>query len=110
MKGRDFSHIRTHRFRDRQYNLIWRLPKKTATCAGCGQRTHGNKDDGECDPPKNVSKAIRIGPRLPEPVLMETAVHESLHACLWDIDEEAVSETARDITKLLRRMGFKLDQ
>jgi hypothetical protein len=105
---RDFSQIRTHRFRERRYEIVWRLPKKMALCSGCGKRTEDKKSDGECDPPDSSRKAIRIGPRLSEPDLMETAIHEGLHACLWDLEECAVNDTARDIAKLLRRMGFRL--
>ena len=67
------------------------------------------KADGECDPPTNPRKAILIAPKLPEADLLETAIHESIHGCLWDLDEQAVSDTARDIAALLRRMGFRLD-
>jgi len=34
--------------------------------------------------------------------LLDLVIHESLHACLWDLDEEAVTETAWDIARLLQ--------
>lgn len=108
--SRDFSAIRSHRFRDRRYRIQWKLPRCMTNCESCGQRTEPRKSDGQCDAPQSAGKVILIAPKLPEADLLETAIHESLHACLWDLEESAVSETARDTARLLRRMGFRLDQ
>jgi len=40
---------------------------------------------------------------------LDTIVHESLHACLWDLDEEAVAESAADVARLLWRVGWRKD-
>ncbi len=109
MKRRDFSHIRSHRFRDRRYGISWKRPKDQTKCAHCGQKTERNPTHGECDPPRNPAKLIQINPNLPELDLLETVIHEGIHGCLWDVEEEAVGESARDIALIVWRMGFRLD-
>jgi hypothetical protein len=42
-----------------------------------------------------LSKAQANGQRL------ETIIHELLHACLWDLDEAAVAETAKSIARAI---------
>lgn len=110
MKGRDFSHIRSHKFRGKRYEIVWRRPKKTGICVTCCQRVLDCDDDGECDPPSNPQKAIRIDPKLPEKELLITALHEGTHAGAWDLDEAAIREIAKDNGELLWRMGWRLVQ
>lgn len=62
---------------------------------------------GLCDAPDGKGKTIRIKKDLDEINELETIVHESLHACFWDIDEEAIHESARDIAYLLSRLGYR---
>lgn len=38
---------------------------------------------------------------------MEVFIHEALHACIWDLDEETVYSTAEDISKFLWRLGYR---
>lgn len=64
-------------------------------------------NDGECDKPTKPGKAIRIVSSLKGERGMEVVIHEALHACAWDWDEEAVTETAHDITRLLWRLGYR---
>ena len=108
MKRRELSHIRSHSFRGRRYEVIWRKPRPNGICENCGQPTC-HDSDGECDPPDNKFKRLKIGPRLPEPELLETAIHEVLHACVWDLSEQSIDETSRDLAKFLRRIGFRLE-
>ena len=65
--------------------------------------------DGMCE---------RAGPGKPNLVVamepddsfryMETVIHEILHGCCYAKSEELVTITARDMTRLLRRLGFGL--
>lgn len=41
---------------------------------------------------------------------LETAIHESLHACSWRAKEESVSITAKDIARFLWRLGYRLEK
>ena len=38
---------------------------------------------------------------------LEILIHEMLHACFWDLDEEVVSEVGRDLSKALWKMGYR---
>jgi hypothetical protein len=63
---------------------------------------------GECENPDAKDKVLVL-PKLHHgsKVLMEVAIHEGLHACLWDLNEEPVHDTARDISSFLWRLGFR---
>jgi len=64
--------------------------------------------DGMCQAPLSKNPEIWIAPDLPTIRMMWALLHESGHACMWDIDEEAVDETAESQTALLIRAGFTL--
>ena len=40
---------------------------------------------------------------------LDTLIHEALHACMSDAGEDAVTETASDITRFLWRLGWRKD-
>ena len=67
--------------------------------------------DGSCgsiDPAGVPQKRIVIA-RSQDPLdLLDTVIHECLHGCCPDLDEECVTETATDIAKVLHRMGCRL--
>jgi hypothetical protein len=46
-------------------------------------------------------KTIYVANDLSEKHRLETLIHESLHATNYDLSEECVEETARDIAKFL---------
>ena len=48
-------------------------------------------------------RAIYIAKGLGKKDLLETIVHESLHACYPDMCEEAVDEGAKSISKMIRK-------
>jgi hypothetical protein len=67
--------------------------------------------DGSCgsvDPSGKPQKRILIARNQTPIDILDTVIHECLHACIPDLDEEAVTETATDITKVLHRMGCRL--
>jgi histone H3/H4 len=41
---------------------------------------------------------------------METVIHEALHGCSYAKSEELVTVSARDIARLMRRLGFKWEK
>lgn len=61
---------------------------------------------GKCDPPDSRRKRIRIDKSLEGQQRLEILIHEMLHACHWDMDESAVTETAHDIAKILWDIGY----
>lgn len=50
--------------------------------------------------------AIRVLDELDDGERLEVLLHELLHAAYWDLDEEAVQETAADIARILQRAGW----
>jgi len=62
---------------------------------------------GDCDSPNTRHKKIRIAANLPPKEELETVLHEALHAADWYKDEEWVEIVARDLTRLLWRLGWR---
>ena len=70
-------------------------------------RVRGKYEKGACDAPSVPGKEIDVpigGARLQD---LDTCIHEALHACFWDLDEEAVDATAADIAAFLWRLGWR---
>lgn len=63
--------------------------------------------DGECDAPDVKNKSIKILSSLKGEHRLDTILHELLHACMWSFDEEFIDEIARDISRVLWRLGYR---
>ena len=61
--------------------------------------------DGYCD--TDLKFAIVIERDLKKRIGMETAIHEGLHACNWNAQEEKVTKTANDIARFLWNLGYR---
>jgi len=86
--------IKSHVFRNKRYKIFFRNPKN---------RNHlGTCDDWE--------KEIEIKPTLKGEMELDCIIHESLHACFPDINDDAVDETATSVAKLLIRMGYSREK
>jgi len=59
------------------------------------------------DPGKASGRLIRIGTWQGEADRLDTVLHEALHAIRPELDETAVDATARDISRLLWRLGYR---
>ena len=57
--------------------------------------------DGSCDPPERKDRKILISEGLTKERELDVFIHEMLHAAFWDLDENAVAETATDIARAL---------
>ena len=78
--------------RNREFDLF--LNKKT-----------DSRLDGECS---DTLRMIFINPRIQNKKnKLETLIHEMLHCCQNDLDEDMVYVTARDITHVLWRLGYR---
>ena len=44
---------------------------------------------------------------LSERMILNTTIHEALHACDWDKTEKKVNNTATDIANFLWRLGYR---
>ena len=60
--------------------------------------------DGDCSIRSNT---IRIKRNLKGRSMLESLIHETLHAAHWQIAEECVAETADDLARLLWRLGYR---
>lgn len=63
--------------------------------------------DGDTDDPSIKGPHLRVRWGLNSKRSLEVTIHEALHACYWDLSEEAVTEGARDIAKFLTRLGYE---
>ena len=89
--------VKTHTFRGKQYRILLDVPRETL----------GDDRVGDTDAPRFAKRELRILKGAKDLMLLDTLIHESLHACAWDLDEEAVGETATDIARLLWRLGYR---
>jgi len=70
----------------------------------------GRNVRGEIDPPSYVHKSIRISPRMrKQSEILEVFLHECLHGCFWDLDEEVIDTAAYDISKALYKLGARIE-
>ena len=70
--------------------------------------------DGDCVVPirpghklSRKERVIRISKTLNDDDLLETLIHEPLHAMFPEKNEEWISDTARDLKNILIKFGFK---
>jgi len=83
--------IKLHSFRGKRYRIV--------ACP--------SDSGGVCDTPKGNDKEMVVpvdGETLHD---LQSTIHEGIHACLWDLDEEAVQEMGDDIGRLLWRLGWR---
>lgn len=62
---------------------------------------------GDCDPPSQPGKAIRISSTLRGEERLEVLLHELVHAAGWHIDEGFVAQFASDAARALWRLGYR---
>lgn len=66
------------------------------------------RDRGQCDPPDQRGKEIRIATWLPPQEHLEVAIHEFKHADDWrKYDEGYVARFAEDLARFLWRLGYR---
>ncbi len=81
--------VKTHTFMGKKYD-VYVGPLRGLT------------DFGESDP----SIWIRTS-QISERMILNTVIHECLHACKYDKDEKFVNKAATDISRLLWRLGYR---
>ena len=62
---------------------------------------------GDCDPPQQSGKEIRVSSALRDEERLEILIHEFVHAAGWHIDETFVERFARDAARALWRLGYR---
>ena len=66
--------------------------------------------DGITDVPRSTILSLVICTDLETKRGLETAIHESMHACNYMKREESVKQAAKDIARFLWRLGFRYDR
>jgi hypothetical protein len=54
-----------------------------------------------------MQRKILIDERLKGRARLETTIHECLHACYPQVSEETITESARDIARVLWLLGYR---
>ena len=80
--------------RNRRWNLVFQ---------NLGRAEHW----GLCDPPDKPGKKITIDSGIRGQKRLEILLHEGVHACSWDLDEDAVAEISDDLSRMLWRLGYR---
>lgn len=62
---------------------------------------------GYCTNPSTHNRHITIDPDIEGREELDVLIHEMVHACLWDLKEDAVDETADSISRVLWRLGYR---
>lgn len=78
---------KTHTFDGRKYHLIF------------------DDLDGNCD--TDTKLWLIVERDLSKRIGLETTIHEALHASVWSKSERVVTQTARDIARLLWNLGYR---
>ena len=65
---------------------------------------------GECDPPSLAGKEIRINADVTGEKLLDSYLHEFLHALYWHIDEDHIAKPAEDLARALWRLGYRMKE
>jgi hypothetical protein len=66
--------------------------------------TRPMKDRGRIN---NITREVKISSDMEGERLLDTVIHEALHAAYWDIEERAIEQTATDLARLLWRLGYR---
>jgi len=70
----------------------------------------GSNLRGNIDHPSRARRYIRISTRLKRnQEILEVLLHEFLHGCFWDMDEEVITEAAKDMARGLYKCGVRVD-
>jgi len=65
------------------------------------------KNDGDCDAPDVPNKKIRVDSSLRGRALLETYIHEFLHAACWPLSDDAVEQAGHDISRALWKLRYR---
>lgn len=93
------SFIKTHVFRGMKFRIEWKRPPRPKKLPK-GEEMHGS-----CS---LADRLIRINPDPDSLELLFTTLHESLHACFFDLEDGVIDDWEDAAKRLVRRMGIKV--
>jgi len=80
-----------------EYHIKLRKPRKELQC------------EGICDFPEvNRTNSILVNPHQEPHKVLETVIHEMIHAYIWDLSETKVTRLARSIARILVDLGIEI--
>ena len=73
-------------------------------------RTKNLRSRGDIDNQGSRNKKIRISTNIENETeeILEVIIHECLHGLFWDIGEEAITDSAQDLAKVLYDLGARI--
>lgn len=93
-------HDGTYTLAGKQYHLRY------ATLKG---KNSGYCANPSAPPPREI--LVHIGKSTPNKQrVLRDLIHEALHACVWDLSEETVARTGRDIARMLWDQGLRFTE
>jgi hypothetical protein len=103
------KHIRKAKFNKKMFKIKWKeLP--TVKIFHPKGKVEVVKFYGTCDSPKKKSKReMTINPCQREREMLNTAVHEAMHASDFTLSEKVVTRMSNDISDFLWRIGARLN-
>lgn len=90
-----------HHFTISGAKWLWRFTRLRGQAAGWAYLPDSKN-------PK-LTRKILIDERLTGRPLLETCVHEALHACFPQMSEESITEAAKDVARILWTLGYRID-
>jgi hypothetical protein len=96
-----FDKIRTHTFREKLFHIFWRRYRRSA------DEVPG-KNCGYCDHRETPNPKMYVYPDKDDLELLLTLAHESFHAAVSDVSDDAVAEWEADFGRMLRRMKVEV--
>jgi hypothetical protein len=80
-----------------EYQIKLRKPRKELQC------------EGICDyPEQSKTNNILVNPHQEPHKVLETVIHEMIHAYIWDLSETKVTRLARSIARILVDLGVEI--
>lgn len=65
---------------------------------------------GICDHPDDAGKTITVEANHDDERVLNTILHECLHAGAWNLDEGVVTQWSNDVAKILIGLGWRKEQ
>jgi len=91
-----------HHFRIGGVRWLWRYARLKGSANGWTQYPDAKN-------PRAPAK-ILIDERLVGSPRLTIEIHEAMHACFPQIDEEIITEAAKDVARILWTLGYRIDE
>ena len=62
------------------------------------------------DPGRAAGRVLRVATWQSEEERLDTTLHEAIHCCLPQLDENAVTDLANDLSRLLWKLRYRREQ